>query len=101
MLPAIPQRQGIKTREIYYREDAGAPGVDPAVAVGYILHLADEGAFGTTQGRTKAPVFKGNRKPDSSILGNITAEGENPYGLEFRTFPRILKDFVGPNGYSR
>lgn len=100
-LVPIPQRQGVKTRQKYYPEDPGAPGVDPGSPVGYVMHLADEAGFGSSQNLINAPVFKGHRKPDGVIYGNISAEGENPYGLEFRTFPRILKDFFGPDGYSR
>lgn len=101
MLTPLPQRQGVNSREIYYRELDTAPGVDPASPVGYVLHLADEAAFGTSDKLIDAPRFVGNRDPDDVINGNITADGENPYGLEFRTFPRLLKDAFGASGYSR
>jgi hypothetical protein len=101
MLPTIPQRQGVKTRQIFYPEDAGAMGTDPAVPKGYVMPLADEGSFGTDQGLIQAPVYKGTRRPFGVVSGNVTAEGEDPYGLEFRTFPRVLKELVGPDGYVR
>lgn len=101
MLTPLPQRQGVNTRQKYYRELDTAPGVDPGSPVGYILHLADEAGFGTSDKLIDAPRFVGNRDPDDVINGNITADGENPYALEFRTFPRLLKDGFGASGYSR
>ena len=99
MLP-LPQRQGIKTRQIFYPERNGF-GIDPDPAVGYLLNLVDEAGFGTSDSLIRTPVFKGTRKPDGAINGMIGAEGENPYGLEFRTFPRILREFFGAGGYVR
>jgi hypothetical protein len=100
-LTPLPRRQGVKTRQVMYAEPDAAPGTNPGSPVGYILPLADESGFGTEQGRIQAPVFKGKRKPYGSVLGNINAAGEAPYGLEFRTFLRVLRQFVGPNGYTR
>lgn len=100
MLPSIPQRQGIKTRQIFYPERSGF-GIDPSPAVGYLMPLADEAGFGTSDSLVRAPIFKGTRKPDGVVNGMITAEGENPYGMEFRTFPRVLREFFGVGGYVR
>jgi hypothetical protein len=100
MLPSIPQRQGIKTRQIFYPERDGF-GIDPDPAVGYLMPLADEAGYGTGDTLVNAPVFKGTRKPDGVVNGMITAEGENPYGMEFRTFPRVLREFFGAGGYVR
>jgi hypothetical protein len=100
LITRIPQRQGVKTREIFYPNEPTL-GVDPSSPIGYIMNLVDAAGFGTTRGRTRAPVFKGTRRPDSSVRGNATAEGENPYGLDFRIFPRILKTALGTHGYVR
>lgn len=96
----LPQRQGIKTRQIFYPNEPSL-GTDPAAPVGYLMPLADEAGFGTAQGLTNVPVFKGLRKPDAVVLGMITADGENPYLLESRIFPRVLKTFLGDDGYVR
>jgi hypothetical protein len=102
MLPItrIPQRQGVKTREIFYPNEPTL-GVDPITPVGYVMDLLDEAGFGTTRGRTRVPVYKGTRRPDSSVRGNATSDGENPYGMDFRVFPRILKTKLGSMGYYR
>lgn len=101
MLPLLAHRQGVKTRQEYYREDAGSPGIDPASPIGFVMPLADEAGFTRKRALVRAPVYKGNRKPDGVISGMKTADGENPYGLELNVFPRILKDFFGPDGYVR
>lgn len=100
MLLPLPQRQGIKTRQIYYPGEPSL-GTDPVAPVGYVVPLVDEAGFGNSRGRTTVPVYKGKRRPDQSILGNSTSEGENPYGLETRVFPRLLKDLFGADGYVR
>lgn len=97
----INRRQGVKSRQIMYPEPDSTFGQDATVPVGYIMPLADESGFGTDQGMTEAPVFKGNRKAYGIVYDNIMASGESPYGLEFRTFLRVMRQFVGPNGYVR
>lgn len=101
MVTTLPQRQGVKSRQIFYPEPEGMVGQDPGAPVGYLMPLADEAGFGSDQGLIEAPVFKGNRDPYGVVSGNVNSAGENPYGLEFRTFPRIAKNFVGPDGYLR
>jgi hypothetical protein len=96
----LPQRQGVKTRQIFYPNEPSL-GVDPVAPIGYVMDLLDEAGFGTSQGLTRVPVYKGRRRGSSTLSGDIMAEGENPFGLEARIFPRILKSALGDDGYVR
>ena len=96
----LPQRQGIKTRDLFIPNEPSL-GTDPVTPVKYVMDLLDEAGFGSTQPLNRVPVYKGKRRGGSSTLGDITAEGENPYGLEARIFPRILKTALGSDSYLR
>lgn len=77
------------------------PGSDVGISAAFKAPLSGPSSVIPSQGLVSVPVYKGDRRPHSKVLGPITAAGKLPLNLEFLFFLRIIVVLLGRAGYSR
>jgi Phage tail tube protein len=72
---------------------------DTGITKGYKVPITAAETFAPTQNRVEVPIYKGNRKPLTTLKGIATATGGLPLLLDSIFFARLCKLFLG--GYTR